>query len=74
MIGKSLIDRIRRVLQVASKPTKEEFKTGSKISGLGIALIGIIGFAIFLATQVAGEISLVFMMLAIIIVMSIGGK
>lgn len=35
-----------RVLRVTKKPTAEEFKTIVKISGLGILLIGLIGFII----------------------------
>ncbi|MCR3882788.1 protein translocase SEC61 complex subunit gamma [Methanotrichaceae archaeon M04Ac] len=36
-----------RVLKLARKPTREEFKTISKISILGIALIGMLGFIIY---------------------------
>lgn len=35
-----------RVLRVTKKPTSDEFKTIVKISGLGILLIGLIGFII----------------------------
>ena len=35
-----------RVLKVTKKPTKEEFKTIVKVSGLGILIIGLIGFII----------------------------
>lgn len=35
-----------RVLKITKKPTKEEFKTISKISGLGILIIGLIGFLV----------------------------
>ncbi len=41
-----------RVLKVTKKPTKEEFKTIVKVSGLGIILIGLIGFVIQLIRQV----------------------
>lgn len=33
-----------RVLKITKKPDKEEFKTLVKVSGLGIAVIGMIGF------------------------------
>ena len=33
------------------KPTKEEFKTISKISGLGILIIGLIGFLVHVIDQ-----------------------
>jgi protein transport protein SEC61 subunit gamma and related proteins len=43
-----------RVLKMARKPTNDEFTKTSKITFLGILLIGSIGFAIFLiATEVA---------------------
>lgn len=44
----------RRVLQIARKPTKDEFTSSAKICALGIVLIGAIGFGIFLAFIVMG--------------------
>jgi protein translocase SEC61 complex gamma subunit len=38
----------RRVLQVARKPARDELLDSSKICVMGIILIGIIGFAMFL--------------------------
>ena len=51
---KDLPERIRRVLLVSSKPDKEEFVQSAKITGLGIAIIGLIGFMIFLAVMLIG--------------------
>ena len=51
---KHFIDRIRRVLLISTKPDKEEFQQGVKITGLGIILIGVIGLVIFLAIQLLG--------------------
>jgi len=51
---KAKIREYRRVLQIARKPDKEEFITSSKISALGIALIGFIGFLIFIAYILSG--------------------
>ena len=45
---KSTIMRYVRVLQIARKPSKEEFLNASKVSALGIFAIGLIGFLIFL--------------------------
>lgn len=43
-----------RVLKMARNPTSEEYEKTSKITGLGIILIGGIGFIIYLlSTQVA---------------------
>ncbi|MFW6449003.1 MAG: protein translocase SEC61 complex subunit gamma [Halobacteriota archaeon] len=38
-----------RVLKMAATPTREEFSQVAKVAGLGILLIGSIGFAIFVA-------------------------
>lgn len=46
---KSFGIQCRRVLKITQKPTKEEFKIIVKVSGLGILLIGLIGFLIHLA-------------------------
>ena len=40
-----------RVLRVTKKPNKEEFKSVVKVTGLGMAIIGAIGFIIFLIVQ-----------------------
>jgi len=46
---KSAIRRYIRVLQVARKPSKDEFLIAGKVSAIGIFIIGVIGFLIFLA-------------------------
>ena len=45
---KATLRRYIRVLQVARKPSKDEFISSGKICSIGIALIGAIGFIIFL--------------------------
>ncbi|MFB6302263.1 MAG: protein translocase SEC61 complex subunit gamma [Haloferacaceae archaeon] len=37
----------RRVLELASTPSWEEFSQVSKVAGAGIFLVGLLGFAIF---------------------------
>lgn len=44
-IGKFL-NNAMRVLRLSKKPSKEEFWTVAKITGLGILLIGFIGYII----------------------------
>jgi protein transport protein SEC61 subunit gamma and related proteins len=44
----------QRVLRVAKRPDREEFINVAKITGLGIIVIGIIGFVISLISQVLG--------------------
>ena len=53
--GPSIIEKIKsrlanykRVIDVSRKPTKEDFISSAKITGAGIALIGVIGFIVFL--------------------------
>ena len=48
---KSFFLQSRRVWLVTKKPTKMEFKAVVKVSGLGILLIGLIGFLISLSAQ-----------------------
>ncbi len=43
---KSFIGECIRVFKVTKKPSKEEFKTIVKVSGLGILFIGLIGFVV----------------------------
>ncbi|MBD3310120.1 protein translocase SEC61 complex subunit gamma [Candidatus Woesearchaeota archaeon] len=48
---KSFAKECRRVLKVTKKPSKEEFKTIVKVSGLGIMIIGLVGFIINMGKQ-----------------------
>ena len=43
---KSFIRECLRVLKVTKKPDSIEFKTIVKVSGLGILIIGLIGFVV----------------------------
>jgi protein transport protein SEC61 subunit gamma-like protein len=38
----------RRILQIARKPSKDEFVTSTKVTSIGLIIIGMIGFVIFL--------------------------
>jgi len=44
----------KRVLRVSKKPDREEYFNFSKITALGIVIIGIIGFIIVLVSQLVG--------------------
>jgi protein transport protein SEC61 subunit gamma-like protein len=48
---KSRIREYQRVLKISEKPDREEFETSAKITGLGILLIGVIGFLFYLAAN-----------------------
>jgi protein transport protein SEC61 subunit gamma-like protein len=47
-IGKG---RYGRVLKMARKPTNEEYEKTAKITGLGIVLIGALGFVIYIIRE-----------------------
>ncbi len=40
-----------RVMRITKRPNREEFTTTVKVTGLGISVIGIVGFLIFLIKQ-----------------------
>lgn len=46
------LKQCERVLKVARKPDNEEYKTVSKVTGIGILVIGVIGFIIEILAQV----------------------
>ena len=48
---KRFIKETLRVLRITKKPNKEEYKSIVKFTALGIAVIGLIGFIIFLGKQ-----------------------
>jgi protein transport protein SEC61 subunit gamma-like protein len=48
---KSFINECLRVLKITRKPSKLEFKTIVKVSGLGMIVIGFIGFIITMLKQ-----------------------
>jgi protein transport protein SEC61 subunit gamma-like protein len=41
----------KRTVEVSRKPDRMEFNSSAKITGIGLLLIGAIGFIIFLAYQ-----------------------
>ena len=54
MALKGFFKNCMRVLKVTRRPTKKEYTTASKITGLGIIIIGSIGFVIFLIFKLSG--------------------
>ncbi len=51
---KSFILECIRVFKITKKPQKEEYKAIVKVSGIGILLIGLIGFLVYLIWQTIG--------------------
>ena len=48
---KAFITECKRVLRVTKKPDKQEFTTIVKISSIGMAIIGVIGFLVHLIKE-----------------------
>jgi protein transport protein SEC61 subunit gamma and related proteins len=56
---KSVVDFIKlcqRVLHVSKKPGRDEFTNVAKITGIGVLIIGAIGFIINIGAQLFGKI------------------
>ncbi|MBI2663581.1 protein translocase SEC61 complex subunit gamma [Candidatus Woesearchaeota archaeon] len=49
---KSFLSQSKRVLQLTKKPGREEYLMIVKVSGIGILVIGAIGFLITIISQV----------------------
>ena len=47
------LQQCKRVLQITKKPGKEEYLTIVKVSGIGILIIGVIGFIITIIAQLS---------------------
>ncbi len=47
----NFIKQCQRVLRVSRKPDREEFINVAKVTGIGIILIGVIGFIIIIISQ-----------------------
>ncbi|MBN2067828.1 MAG: protein translocase SEC61 complex subunit gamma [Candidatus Diapherotrites archaeon] len=50
----SFIASSRRVLLIARKPTWQEFQTMAKVTGIGILVIAVIGYIVYLVFSLAG--------------------
>ena len=49
-----LMDKLReyrRVLKISEKPDREEFEMSAKVTGIGIILIGLVGFIFYLGSN-----------------------
>lgn len=48
------LQNYKRVLKIASKPSKEEFVIAARICAIGMALVGGIGFVLYLISILIG--------------------
>ncbi len=56
---KSIIDFIKlcqRVLHVSKKPGRDEYQNVAKITGIGVIIIGVVGFIVSIAAQLLSNI------------------
>jgi len=48
---KNRLREYKRVIKIAEKPDREEFEMSAKVTGIGILLIGLIGFIFYLTAN-----------------------
>jgi protein transport protein SEC61 subunit gamma-like protein len=48
---KSYLLECRRVIKITKKPDAEEFKTIVKVSGIGMLIIGLVGFIVVMIKE-----------------------
>jgi protein transport protein SEC61 subunit gamma and related proteins len=48
---KRFIKETMRVMRVTKRPNRQEYSSIVKVTGLGIAIIGVMGFLIFMVKQ-----------------------
>lgn len=48
---KRFIKETLRVIHITKKPTPEEYQTLLKVTAIGIAVLGVLGFVVFLVKQ-----------------------
>ncbi len=53
---KSKLNEYQRVLKIATKPDREEFEMSAKVTGAGMIIIGLIGFAFYLISNLLPQL------------------
>ena len=51
---KERLQSYKRVLQISKKPTLEDLKDTARICAIGIVLIGVVGFVLYLLAILSG--------------------
>ena len=49
---REILENYRRVLQIARKPDRNEFISTAKICGMGMMVVGLVGFVLYLVSTV----------------------
>ena len=50
------LKQYRRVLYISKRPDREEYVNVAKVTGIGIIIIGVIGFVITLIAMLIGQV------------------
>lgn len=66
---KEFVSESARVLRVTKKPTKEEFWTIAKVSGIGILIIGLLGFILHVIDALTSIIVVAVVVIAIVLLL-----
>jgi protein transport protein SEC61 subunit gamma-like protein len=70
---KEFVSECKRVIRVTKKPTKEEYLTISKVAGIGILIIGFLGFALHLINELVSIlVVLIVVAVAILLLLFLG--
>jgi protein transport protein SEC61 subunit gamma and related proteins len=66
---KNFITECGRVLRVARKPSKHEFWTTAKVSGIGIMIIGLVGFLLHLIDRLTSIIVVSILVIILVVIL-----
>jgi protein transport protein SEC61 subunit gamma-like protein len=66
---KNFITECSRVLRVSRKPTKHEFWTIAKVAGIGILIIGLLGFILHLMDNLTSVLITAAVVIVIILIL-----
>ncbi len=69
---KNFVTESKRVLRVTKKPTKEEYLTISKVSAIGILIIGFMGFLLHFIKEVTFDSYKLLILVGLSIVVILG--
>lgn len=66
---REFITECGRVLRVARKPTKHEYWTTAKVSGIGIMIIGLVGFLLHLIDRLTSIIVVSVLVIVLVVIL-----
>lgn len=66
---KEFITECGRVLRVARKPSKQEYWTIAKVAGIGIMIIGLIGFLLHLIDRLTSILIVSILVIVLVLIL-----